>query len=104
MPDHPLDPTERAAMRAEIAEAIRAAKLSGRRDWRQVELLIREFVRPLKAAGVKPERVVGEVKAMITAATGDPSHSITPSAITWALEEYYDRRSTPPSVDDRFSP
>ena len=91
MPDHPLDPAGRAAIRAEIAEAIRAAKLSPRRDWRPVEALIREFVRPLKTAGVKPERVVGEVKAMITAATGDPSDSITPSAITWALDEYYGR-------------
>jgi len=91
MPDHPLDPTERAAVRAEIAQAIRDVGLSPRRDWRQVEALIRQFVKPLKAAGVKPERVVGEVKAMITAATGDPSHSVTPSAITWALDEFYGR-------------
>lgn len=99
MPDHSLNPTQRAAMRAEIAEAIRAATLSPRRDWRPVEGLIRQFVRPLKSAGVKPERVVGEVKAMITAATGDPSHSVTPSAITWALDEYYGRTQSPPAGD-----
>jgi hypothetical protein len=100
MPDSPLNPTERAAMRAAIAEAIRAASLSMRHDWRQVEELIREFVRPLRAAGMKPERVVGEVKAMITAATGDPAHSITPSATTWALDEYYDRRRQTPSSEE----
>lgn len=99
MPDRPLDPTDRAAMRTEIGEAIRAASLSPRRDWRQVEALIREFVRPLKTAGVKPERVVGEVKAMITGATGDPSHSITPSAITWALDEYYGRSKSTSAND-----
>ena len=99
MPDNPLDPSKRAAVRAEIGEAIRAANLSARRDWRPVEALIREFVRPLKTAGLKPERVVGEVKAMITAATGDPSHSITPSAITWALDEYYGRTQSPSAGD-----
>ncbi len=92
MPDQPVDPSQRAALRDALADAVRAANLSSRRDWRPVEELVREFARDLKAAGTKPERVVSEVKSMITAATGDPSHSITPSAITWALEECYDRR------------
>lgn len=82
---------DHADLRAETALALRNAVVSDRRAWNEVERLVRDYARALRARGVRSERAVSEAKALVTEATGDPFSSLLTSVVTWTLSVYYER-------------
>jgi len=71
--------------------ALRVALASDRRAWQDIERIVREYVRVLRAHDLKAERAVAAAKTIVTEATGDPMSSMIPSVVTWTLSEYYEK-------------
>lgn len=84
-------PDEHAELRADTVHALRVAMTSDRRAWQDVERLVRDYVRVLRAHGLKADRAAAEMKALVVEVTGDPMASIITSVTTWTLSEYYER-------------
>jgi hypothetical protein len=84
-------PEEHAELRSDAVHALRMAMTADRRAWHDVERLVREYVRVLRAHGLKADRASAETKSLVVEATGDPMSSIIPSVVTWTLSEYYER-------------
>jgi hypothetical protein len=84
-------PEEHSELRADTVHALRMAVTADRRVWHDIERIVREYVRVLRTHGLKADRGVAEVKALVIEATRDPMSNIIASAETWALSEYYDK-------------
>ena len=84
-------PEEHSELRSDTVHALRIAVTADRRQWHQVERMVREYVRVLRAHGVKADRAIIETKGLVVEATGDPMSSIITSVVTWTLSEYYER-------------
>ena len=76
---------------AELKAALRTAVTSDRRMLNDVERLVRDYVRVLRAHGIRSERAVIEAKALVVEATGDPLSGLLASVVTWTLSEYDER-------------
>ena len=80
---------------AELKAALRTAVASDRRMLNDVERLVRDYVRVLRAHGIRSERAVIEAKALVVEATGDPLSDplsgLLASVVTWTLSEYDER-------------
>jgi hypothetical protein len=84
-------PEEHSELKSDTVHALRVALTSDRRAWQEIERIVREYVRVLRAHDLKADRAVAEAKALVTQATGDPMSSMMPSVVTWTLSEYYEK-------------
>jgi hypothetical protein len=84
-------PEEHSELKSDTAHALRVALTSDRRAWQEIERIVREYVRVLRAHDLKAERAVAEAKTLVAEATGDPMSSMMPSVVTWTLSEYYEK-------------
>jgi len=84
-------PEEHSELKADTVHALRVALTSDRRAWQEIERIVRDYVRVLRAHDLKAERAVAAAKTIVTEATGDPMSSMIPSVVTWTLSEYYEK-------------